>query len=98
MAILHFTGEDVRQLLLPQLTEDYPGQVSVGWEAADDCEGIACGERIEAGFSPEKLALWHEWNADRGPMPRHSHMSVRGVDRETRPSIFAVLKIGEETL
>ena len=96
MAIVHITAEDRRLAALPLLTPEYGGEVGVSYQENVDCEGIACGERMEAAFSAEELARWHEWNADRGPMPPHSHMIVRGLNPETQPCILAVLKTGVE--
>jgi hypothetical protein len=93
MALIHFTAADARQSLLPSIGPGHAGQTVIRIdENVSDCEGIACGERLESMFSNEDLALWLETHAERPPVSRHSHLVVRGSDPETRASIFAVFR------
>lgn len=44
MAIIHFTAEDARRIMLPALTAKYAGVLALRNEEAPECEGFACGE------------------------------------------------------
>ena len=90
MSVIRFTKEDVRRSMLPPLTAGYTGMVAISCEEARECEGIKCGERLEAVFSAEDLARWHESHAERPPLRPHWHLTVRGIDPETRELIFAI--------
>jgi len=76
--------------MLPSLTTDYTGVVAISCEEARECEGIKCGERLEAAFSAEDLGRWHDCHAERPPLRHHWHLTVRGLDPETREIISAV--------
>jgi len=92
MALIHFTPEDYAWVNLPPLTPNHQGPIAIRIEEAADCEGIACGERLEAALSPEDLERWHETHANRGPVQPHSHMIATGLDPQTRSSIIAIRK------
>jgi hypothetical protein len=92
MPILHFTAEDKRQALLSSLTAGHLGMVTIRLEDADDCEGLECGERLEAALSTEDLALWHETHAERPPVAAHSHLIASGKNPETLESVYAIFK------
>jgi hypothetical protein len=90
MSVIRFTQEDARWIMLPPLTAGYTGVVAISCEEARECEGIKCGERPEAVLSAEDLARWHDCHAERPLLRPHWHLTVRGVDPETRELIFAV--------
>jgi hypothetical protein len=90
--IHHFNAERVREAVLPPLTDKYAGEVAIGHEDADECEGVRCGERLEAALSSEEYARYLDSHAERPPLAPHSHMIVRGREPQTRSLIFAVFK------
>ena len=90
MPVISFTPEEKEEAMLPAFTA--AGEVAIGIENADDCEGIRCGERLESAFSAEQYAQWIEFHAERPPVAPHSHMVVRGADPKTRANIFAIFK------
>jgi len=93
MAIIHFTAEVARQAgLSPKGPEHARQMLARIEENVSDCEGIACGERLEAAFSSDDLALWLETHIERPPVARHSHLVIRGMEPETREFIFAICR------
>jgi hypothetical protein len=92
MAIIQYTPEERRQIMLSPLDADHRGSIEIGSRDAVDCEGVECGARLEAALSAEDLECFHDTHPVRSPMPGHSHMVVRGVNPETPIQVFAVLK------
>ena len=90
MAILCITAKSRRLACLPGLEPSHPGEVFVGPEKAEDCEGLACGERPEMALSAKEYAKWAEYHAERPPLKSHSHLVAYGLDPETRRSVTLV--------
>ena len=67
MAIIRFTAEDARRIMLPALP--CAGVLTLRYEEAPECEGVACGEYrpdrsigphyhiIASGLAPETRSL-----------------------------------------
>lgn len=92
MAIIRFTAEQVRQALLPSIMQKYTGAPNIRIVDAADCEGIACGERMESLLPSEEYERWLDCHAERPPVRPHSHLIVRGIEPETSESIFAIFR------
>jgi|GEM_PF-5125107 hypothetical protein len=92
MAIIHFTAEQIREALLPSITPEYTGAPNIRIVDAAECEGIACGKRLESALPSEDYARWLDSHAERPPVRPHSHLIVRGVEPETNESIFAIFR------
>jgi hypothetical protein len=90
MPIIHFTAEQVREAMLPPFTG--AGEVTIGEDGADDCEGVACGERPQLVLPSDEYARWLDCHAEQPPVRPHSHMVVRGRMPLTRRVMFAVFK------
>jgi len=93
MAILHFTQEDAQRAVLQQITPNHCGEVYIHLEPADNCEGLACGARLESSFASDDYARWLDYNERRPPMPLHSHLIVSGKNPDTRKSISPILVV-----
>jgi hypothetical protein len=92
MAIIQFTEEDKRRCFLTGLGSTHPGEIVVRIENAEDCEGLACAERLEMALPEEEYSHWLEFHSEREPLGKHSHLVARGRDPETLPTVMAVFR------
>jgi len=92
MPIISFTEDDRAEAMLPLLTDEHPGDVTIRIEDADECEGITCGKGLESALSRDDYARYLDCHAAAPPMALHSHIVVRGRAPATRSVTAAVLK------
>jgi hypothetical protein len=88
MAIIRLTEKDK----LPEMPSEYKGDANVRIEDANECEGLRCGERLEAALPPEDLQIWLETHAERPPVASHSHLIVSGLNPKTHEKSFAIFR------
>ena len=93
MALIHFTPEDKAIALLVNVDPMEAEQILIRIEAAPDCKGIGCGERMELLLSVEDYDKWLEFHNPRPPIEEHSHLVIRGVKPDTLPMIWKVSRV-----
>jgi hypothetical protein len=87
MPIIRFTENDKQLLSLAKLGPAHPGEIVVHIEEAEDCEGLACGERLEMALPPEEYAKWVDSHAEKPALEKHFHLVVQGQSPLTLPAI-----------
>jgi hypothetical protein len=68
--------------------------ILIGEEKADDCEGVACGERPELMLPTDEYRAYVSTHGERPQIGRHSHMVVSGDRPPARSQYVAVFKTG----